>query len=166
MILKNKQITNSKFDFLEFLIKPNEATVALPTIPSVDIDESIDTFLRHPPLAPLASSETFSDVAALSHDEQSKEDIKTLSTNNENKSSKTTKHEFDSLEVLFDFPSSGISSDMHLEIGNTTQNSNHIRFSDANQIISTNKVLKFFFYQISINILLFFSYSGRKKFTN
>jgi len=140
LILKKKQITNSKFDFLEFLMKPNEATVALPTIPSVDIDESIDTFLRHPPLAPLASSETFSDVAALSHDEQSKEDIKTLSTNNENKSSKTTKHEFDSLEVLFDFPSSKMSSDIQLETENKSQTADHRRRSHTNPLISTEKV--------------------------
>ena len=48
-------------------IKSNEANVALSTIPSVDIDETADTLNR--PLAPLASSETFSDGVGLNHDE-------------------------------------------------------------------------------------------------
>ena len=48
----------------------------------MDIDESSDT--PHRSLAPLASSETFSDViAALNNDDQQKQDAQSLSPNNE-----------------------------------------------------------------------------------
>jgi len=112
----------------------------------MDIDELVDT--SHRPLAPLASSETYSDVVGLTRDDQQqKQDIKTSSTtheekpSNEQSSRKTTKSEFDSLEVLFDFPSSGISSNTHLTVEQSSQVVNHIRFSNNDQIISADKVL-------------------------
>jgi len=141
-IFKNK-IRIRNFYFLEVLIKPSEPNVSLSTIPSVDFDESTD--ISHRPLAPLASSETFTDVAALILDEQPKQETKTVSTtSNQVSSVKATKNEFDSLEKLFDFSSSGISNDTQIEIENSTQNSNHIRFSENNQIIRTDKVFDSF----------------------
>jgi hypothetical protein len=138
-----------KLKFSEVSIKSTEATVILSTIPSVeDIDESID--MSHRPLAPLASSETFSDVTALTRDDQPKQEMKTASINNENKflnpesSCKPTKSHFDSLEILFDFSSSGISNDIHVANENSTQDSSHIRSSETNPIINTNKVVEFF----------------------
>jgi hypothetical protein len=86
-------------------------------------------------------------MAALAHDDPLKEENQNLSANissNGGSSRKTTKSEFDSLEVLFDFPSSAISSDTHLEIDQSTSNSNHIRFSETNEIITTDKVFDFF----------------------
>ncbi len=134
----------------------------------MDIDELVDT--SHRPLAPLASSETYSDVVGLTgDDQQQKQDIKTSSTtheekpSNEQSSRKTTKSEFDSLEILFDFPSSGISTNTHLTVEQSSQAVNHISFSHNDQIISADKVLDWlkFFYKY------FYSTIGRtKKFTN
>jgi hypothetical protein len=129
-------------------LKSSDGNVMLPTIPSVDIDETLD--ILHHPLAPLASSETFTDVAALIREDQQKEEEKGLSVNNDLNSPKkessikiitpTTKTAYDSLEVLFDFPSSSISTDTQLEVVHTSQSANRIRFADNDQIISTNKV--------------------------
>ncbi|CAF0918598.1 unnamed protein product [Adineta steineri] len=128
-------------------IKSSEATVALPTlatIPSMDIDESIET--PHRPLAPLASSETFTDVNSLSHDDHKLQgNTKISSTKNKKEhlspqtSSKTTKSEFDSLEILFDFPSSGISSNTHLNVEQPPHNMSHLCFNDNHQILTTDK---------------------------
>ncbi|CAF3695070.1 unnamed protein product [Rotaria socialis] len=128
----------------KLLVKSNEGFSLLPTIPSIDIDDSNDQL--HPPLAPLASSETFSDVDALHRDTQSQLKVKKLSVDlkqngtHEELSRKTTKSEFDSLEKLFDFPSSEISNEPSLDIESTSRNSKtRIRFSDTNQIINANK---------------------------
>ncbi|CAF0931183.1 unnamed protein product [Adineta steineri] len=128
-------------------IKSSEATVALPTlatIPSMDIDELTET--PHRPLAPLASSETFTDVNSLSHDDHKLQgNAKISSTKNKKEhlspqtSSKTTKSEFDSLEILFDFPSSGISSNTHLNVEQPPHNMSHLCFNDNHQILTTDK---------------------------
>lgn len=131
-------LKNSNSYFLEIFLKSNDAPGALATIPSIDIDESND--ISHRPLAPLASSETFTDVAAIIRDDIAKEESEILTRDNEQTSRKTTESDFDSLEILFDFPSSGISSDTHFAVETTTQNCNHIRFSDTNQIIKSDKV--------------------------
>ena len=111
----------------------------------MDIEDSNDPL--HPPLAPLASSETFSDVDALHRDSQPQLNVKKLSVDfkqngiHEELSRKTTKSEFDSLEKLFDFPSSEISNEPSLEIEPTSRNTtSRIRFSDTDQIINANKV--------------------------
>ena len=120
-------------------IKSGETFIGIPTLPtiaSVDSEESGDPPSR--PLAPLASSETFSDVAALANDDQPAPPAK------ENPSSstkaKTTKSDFDSLEVLFDFPSSGISSDAQLDVVDSSRMSHPIRSSTINQTVTTEKV--------------------------
>ncbi|CAF0748514.1 unnamed protein product [Rotaria sordida] len=119
-------------------IKPHDTIVILPSIPSMDVDELNDT--SHRPLAPLASSETFSDVDALSRDSQQQQDLKISSINNEESNIKTPKSDFDSLEKLFDFPSSDISSEARLDIERSSQQSTtRIRFSDTDQIIPTHK---------------------------
>ncbi len=138
-------------------IKSNEANVILSPIPSVDIDETGDT--PHRPLAPLASSETFSDGVGLNHDEQDNKN------NNQQTDRKIPKTEFDSLEVLFDFPSSGISSDAQLDIEQTSESTNHIRFSDANRTITSDKVLDLFKY-LSIFIFMDLFLGRTKDFTN
>ncbi|CAF0742957.1 unnamed protein product [Rotaria sp. Silwood1] len=125
-------------------IKSNDAIVMLPTIPSMDVDDSND--ILHRPLAPLASSETFSDVDALNRDTQQKQDINSSSIDNEENhlkeesTCKTTKSDFDSLEKLFDFPSSEMSSETHLDIEHPSQSTTtRIRFSDMDQIITSDK---------------------------
>ncbi|CAF4660288.1 unnamed protein product, partial [Rotaria sp. Silwood2] len=124
-------------------IKSNDTIVVLPTIPSMDVDESND--MSHRPLAPLASSETFSDVDAISRDSQQKQDNKISSINNEENhlneesSHKTTKSDFDSLEKLFDFPSSDISSENRLDVEHSSHTTARIRFSDTNEIINSDK---------------------------
>jgi hypothetical protein len=119
-------------------MKVNESMCILSTIPSIDIDESND--VEHRPLAPLASSETFTDVISMAHDPIVSSDID-LSVRCQ-KVNRTTKSDFDSLEFLFDFPSSGISSDTQLELIQSSPSSNHIRFADNDQIISINNKVK------------------------
>ena len=135
------------FNCIEVTIKTGATHMTLPmlpTIPSVDCEETTDQPSR--PLAPLASSETFSDVAALANDDQPAKETLSVSTETDNSSSKgktavkTTKSDFDSLEVLFDFPSSGLSSDTPLETEDAIRTSTHIRFTEMNQIIGTEKV--------------------------
>lgn len=104
----------------------------LPSIPSEDHDESEET--KHRRLAPLASSETLGDVHAIVQDENDEENLLSSPIK------ETPKADYDSLEVLFDFPSSGISSDVHLEELHISQSSGRIRFADNDQIITTTKV--------------------------
>lgn len=97
----------------------------------------------HPTLAPLASSETFSDVVSLYHDEQSKANAartdEPLQT--EQRSRRTTKiNDFDSLEILFDFPSSNLSNEVQSTTSHPTEAPARIRFSENAQIININKV--------------------------
>ncbi len=115
-------------------IKPGGPQVILPTIPSVDTHESDNT--SHRSLAPLASSETFSDLAASARDDQPSEETSPSTL----KVKSTTKNDFDSLEVLFDFSSSGISSDMQLETESTSPTPNRRRSSQINTIMSIEKV--------------------------
>jgi hypothetical protein len=49
-------------------------------------------------------------------------------------------NDFDSLEILFDFQSSGISNDSQTDIVRSVQNPCRIRFSENNQIININTV--------------------------
>ena len=103
----------------------------LPSIPSEDHDESEET--KHRRLAPLASSETFTDVHAITNESN-------LLPSPPLTGNSATKGDYDSLEALFDFPSSGISSDVHLEELHASQSSGRIRFADNDQIITTSKV--------------------------
>ena len=105
------------------------------------MDDGIDAL--NPPLAPLASSETFSDLVMLNSDVQENRDNKIPSNNNEDdRLSQEAKHEkvkndFDSLELLFDFPSSEISSDIHL---NVEQSSKSIRFPENHKTLNAENV--------------------------
>lgn len=122
-------------------IKSGETFIAIPTlstIASVDSDESGEPPSR--PLAPLASSETFSDVAALANDDQPAPAPPAKANPPSSTKGKTTKSDFDSLEVLFDFPSSGISSDAQLDVADSSRVSNPIRSSTINQTVTTEKV--------------------------
>ena len=113
----------------------------------MDLDESAEA--SHRPLAPLASSETFSDGITTNHDDQKQQNTDLSLTNNEENAlgeelnHKSTKSDFDSLEKLFDFSSSGISSETHLNNERSTQNNTRIRFSDTNQIFTTDQVFNF-----------------------
>ena len=136
---------NSKLSswFVEISIRPNESISFLPTIPSMDVDESVDA--AHRPLAPLASSETFTDVVGISHSERQHDDQPVTSPEPESPSpahqqpnrTKTTKSEFDSLEILFDFPSSGISTETQLDESRISQSSNRIRFLEDERVLNT-----------------------------
>ena len=121
-------------------MKSTEPTIVLSTIQSVDIDESKDS--AHRPLAPLASSETFTDVNSIVRDDLVKRDSsvsaydKNLNTNH-HPSRTTTKSEFDSLEILFDFPSSGISNEVDLDFVHPLHTPSHIRFTENEQVVTT-----------------------------
>jgi len=117
------------------LIKPTETTVNLSAMPSMEITSSMDRL--HRPLAPLASSETFSDVGSIYRDEQQ---IKDLPKNNRISNPIIRNNDFDSLEILFDFPSVDLSNDSQPDILRSTENPCRIRFSDQTQIINTPKV--------------------------
>ncbi len=125
-------------------LRTGEVNTALATIPSVDVDESAD--IAHRPLAPLASSETFSDVSALTHDEPlnqttpSSPKINKDHPANEESNQRKTQANFNSLEVLFDFPSSRMSSATQLDVDHPIENSHHIRFATTDQIVSVDKV--------------------------
>jgi len=107
----------------------------------MEITSSMDRL--HRPLAPLASSETFSDVGSIYHDEQK---IKDLPTNNgisniDKKSNPIIRNnDFDSLEILFDFQSVDLSNDSQPDIVRSVENPCRIRFSDNTEIINSTKV--------------------------
>jgi len=115
-------------------------TVVTNTTSSICVTESVDKL--HRALAPLASSETFSDVASIYHDEQLKIDVPTNGISNaEKKLNRTTRNnDFDSLEILFDFPSSDLPNDSETIIVHSPENSCRIRFSENTQIINPTKV--------------------------
>jgi len=52
-------------------------------------------------------------------------------------------NDFDSLEILFDFQSPGLSNDSQPDIVRPVQNPCRIRFSENNQIININTVHRF-----------------------
>ena len=105
------------------------------------MDDSLDPL--HPPLAPLASSETFSDLVLLNSDVEENRDTKISSNNNDdNRLNQETKGEgvksdFNSLELFFDLPSSKVSNDMHVNIG---QSPKTIRFSENDTILNAENV--------------------------
>nr|ACD54763.1 unknown [Adineta vaga] len=121
--------------YLEVSIRSTETNI-IPTTPSIDITASVDRL--HTDLAPLASSETFSDVVSLCHDDQLKKDKKTFNT--EKKSNQMNKiNDFDSLEILFDFPSVDLSIDSQTDIVHPVETPCRIRFSENTQIINIQK---------------------------
>jgi hypothetical protein len=135
------------FRIAEISIKPNESNSFLPTIPSMDVDESAEAV--HRPLAPLASSETFTDMAGISNGSGMLPNDKPLlspepetptANNQPTNQTKATKSDFDSLEVLFDFPSSGISTDTQLDEGRIPESSNRIRFSEDERLTTTTTI--------------------------
>ena len=149
--IEDKKRSHLLFELPEISIKPNESISFLPTIPSMDVDESAEAV--HRPLAPLASSETFTDVVGISNgvgiphnDKQrlsSPEPETPTAADQPTNQTRATKSHFDSLEILFDFPSSGISTDTQLDENRISQSSNRIRFSDDERLTTTttkNKV--------------------------
>ncbi|CAF3690493.1 unnamed protein product [Adineta steineri] len=138
---QNEAISTTKHTEKRTLTKCNEVTPVLPTTPSIDTGELVDPL--HNTLAPLASSETFSDGVSLCFDEQQKKD----SSNNNNEAFNSDKiskpkqktNDYDSLEILFDFPSSDLSNDLRVEIPRSPETPSRIRFSENLQIININK---------------------------
>jgi len=115
-------------------------TAALSATPSMDITGSIDRL--HGPLAPLASSETFSDVSSI-YDEQPKQDLSTdhrISKSNKKSNLIIGNTDYDSLEILFDFPSADLSNEPQTNIVRLTDSTCRIRFCDNPQIINSTKV--------------------------
>ncbi len=113
-----------------------------PSTPLMNVTGSMDKL--HRPLAPLASSETFSDVGSIYNEEQKQK--KGVSMNNGLKNSEkiptriTKNTDFDSLEILFDFPSVDLSTDSPNEIVRPPGSPCRIRFSENTEIINTTKV--------------------------
>lgn len=115
----------------------------------MDVDESADAV--HRPLAPLASSETFTDVVGISNGIEIPNDDKRLpspepetptAADQPTDRTRAAKSDFDSLEILFDFPSSGISTDTQLDENRISQSSNRIRFSDSERLTTTTTASK------------------------
>ena len=120
---------NNIFFPLELNVRINEPLPALSAIPSMDVEETNET--KNRPLAPLASSETLTEVNVLGVNENKVE-----------ATARTPKGNFDSLELLFDFPSSGISNDTQLDDVQTPESLNQIRFAPDDETMSpiTTKV--------------------------
>ncbi|CAF3873364.1 unnamed protein product, partial [Rotaria sp. Silwood1] len=122
-------------------IKNSEKSVGLPTSSSMDITASIDrlNFTQ----APLASSETFSDVVSICRDEQQKKYLSTnngISNNIDKNSSQITKdNDFNSLEILFDFPSVNIINDSQTDIIRTPENHCRVQYSENTHMNNTIK---------------------------
>ncbi|CAF0902526.1 unnamed protein product [Adineta ricciae] len=129
---QNEAITTTKCMEKKVSIKFTEINI-LPTTPSVDISASADQL--HTSLAPLASSETFSDVVSLNLDEQSNKEQGTLNSGKKN----IKINDFDSLEMLFDFPSLDLSIDSQKDIAQPVETGSRIRFSANTQIINISK---------------------------
>jgi hypothetical protein len=128
--------------YLENLVKTTNISLVIPTTTSsICVTQSPDRIRRV--LAPLASSETFSDVASIYHDEQqSRKDGPTNGISNaEKKSKRTIKNtDFDSLEILFDFSSTDLENDSDTNVVQAPENPCRIRFSENTQIINATKV--------------------------
>ena len=130
--------------YLEVLIKSTEVSIVVPTVTSsLYVSESVDR-LNHA-LAPLASSETFSDVGSLYCDElPPQKDVSTNGISNAEKKSraKMRNNDFDSLEILFDFPSAELSNESETPVPQQPEHASRIRFSEHTQIINATKVIK------------------------
>lgn len=102
----------------------------------MNITESIDQL--HRVLAPLASSETFSDVTSIYHDEPQKKDLPIKVTCEEKPVGMGRNNDFDSLEILFDFPSNELKTDSQANLLRPSQSPSRIRFSETPQIITSS----------------------------
>ena len=97
----------------------------------------------HRPLAPLASSETFSDGVSILHEERHKKksSMHNGSSYLDKKADQMSRNnDFDSLEILFDFPSTDLFTDSQADIKRSPSPC-RIRFSENTEIINSNKVL-------------------------
>lgn len=129
------------FFFLENLKKTPKKSVVLSTSSSIDIVGSIDRL--HCALAPLASSETFSDVVSISQDDPPKKStpVKNDTSSTEKNTNRIIKdNDFDSLEILFDFPSTDLTNDPQTDTVRKTENPCRIRFSETTRSNNTTKV--------------------------
>lgn len=104
----------------------------------MNITESIDGL--HRVLAPLASSETFSDVTSIYRDEQQKKDLPITLISEEKSVRMGRNNDFDSLEILFDFPSNELKTDSQTNLLRPSHSPSRIRFSETPQIITSSKV--------------------------
>ncbi|CAF1324688.1 unnamed protein product [Rotaria sordida] len=137
---QNEALTTARINEKKLSIKTIERCVGLPTSSSMDITASIDRL--HSTQAPLASSETFSDVVSICRDEQQTH----LSSNNgisinidKNSNQIIQDNDFNSLEILFDFPSVNITNDSQTDIVRKSENRCRIRYSDNPNINNTTK---------------------------
>ena len=90
-------------------------------------------------LAPLASSETFSDVNSIFHDEQqTKKDLPSVSNSEEKTTRINRNNDFDSLEILFDFPSMDLTTDSQRNLQRPSHSPSRIRFAQNTQIINSS----------------------------
>ena len=104
----------------------------------MNIAESIDRL--HRVLAPLASSETFSDVTSIYRDEQQKKDLPITLISEEKPVRMGRNNDFDSLEILFDFPSTDLKTDSQTNLLRPSHSPSRIRFSETPQIITSSTV--------------------------
>jgi hypothetical protein len=145
-------------------IKSTEPTLVLPGTSSMDIARTVEKL--HRPLAPLASSETFSDVGSLCHNDRQKTNLPVnngTSYFDTQSNTITRNNDFDSLEILFDFPSTDLFTDSQNDVIPTVETPCRIRFSENTQIINTNKVEHTFLKSLFLYVNRFV---GRKKISS
>ena len=121
---------------LKFIYVIVEVSIKSPTQIVVTDNSNTTDKLIHRPLAPLASSETFSDVSSIYRDETLNKD----SLTNKQLQNTIKNSDFDSLEILFDFPSVDISNESQTKLETRTESSCRIRFSENTQIINSPRV--------------------------
>ncbi|CAF4158295.1 unnamed protein product, partial [Rotaria magnacalcarata] len=133
---QNEAVTIEKNSEKKSSITIIERKSTLPASSSLNISESIDK-LQYT-LAPLASSETFSDVVSVSRDEEQKKHSSfknNISIHTDTSSNQITKNnDFNSLEILFDFPSVNLPNDSQTNVLLTMENNGPIRHLGSNQI--------------------------------
>ncbi|CAF3276365.1 unnamed protein product, partial [Rotaria sp. Silwood2] len=137
----NETITTAKTNEKKLSIRTTERSSGLITSSSMNITASIDKL--HGTLAPLASSETFSDVVSICRDEQQKKHLSSnngISNNTDKNSSHITKdNDFNSLEILFDFPSVNLTNDSQTDMIRAPETHCRVRYSENTHTNNTTK---------------------------
>lgn len=140
------------FYHLEPSLKIAEREIRLPSNSSLDNIEGIDKL--QDTLAPLASSETFSDVVSVSHDEEPKI---LLTINNgiphrfDQIDNATKTHDnFSSLELLFDFSNVNLTNETQVDDTQTPENNGQMRYSGISRLNRRSKVKFALYLQISL----------------
>ena len=107
----------------------------------MDTEESLDRLSCN--LAPLASSETFSDLVPVSCDGQQRIHLLSSSgtSNTVNNLNQITRdNNFNSLKTFFNFPSVDLSDDSKADSVHQLESHSRIRFPEHAHIINTNEV--------------------------